>query len=73
MSENENGILEDIDPEYLHKFRVSVRRTRSALTQIKKVFPPAQTKKWKKKFDKLGRASNRLRDLDVFLSKKEEY
>ncbi|MCJ7679759.1 MAG: CHAD domain-containing protein, partial [Candidatus Aminicenantes bacterium] len=32
-----------------------------------------QTKKWKKKFDKLGRASNRLRDLDVFLSKKEEY
>jgi CHAD domain-containing protein len=73
MSENENGILEDIDPEFLHKFRVSVRRIRSALSQIKKVFPPAQTKKWKKKFKTLGCASNRLRDLDVFLLKKEEY
>ncbi|MCG2816342.1 MAG: CHAD domain-containing protein [Candidatus Aminicenantes bacterium] len=72
LGANENGIFDDDDPEYLHDFRVAVRRTRSALAQIKNVFPASQTNKWKKKFKRLGRASNRLRDLDVYLLKKED-
>ena len=32
---NEKGTKTDIDSEFLHDFRVAVRRTRSALTQVK--------------------------------------
>ncbi|MBO0821818.1 MAG: CHAD domain-containing protein, partial [Nocardiopsaceae bacterium] len=37
MEANKDGVLRDIDPEFLHDFRVAVRRTRSAL----KLFGPA--------------------------------
>ncbi len=39
MRRNEQGIKEDIDTEFLHDFRVAVRRTRSALKEIHGVFP----------------------------------
>ena len=35
---NETGIKKDLDTEFLHDFRVGIRRTRSALSQIKSVF-----------------------------------
>ena len=38
---NEDGVRKDLDSEFLHDFRVAVRRTRSALSQIKGVFPAA--------------------------------
>ncbi len=67
MKANELGIKEDIDTEFLHDFRVSVRRTRSALTQVKGVFPQDVTDKFKEEFSKIGKATNSLRDLDVYL------
>ncbi|MEZ4517985.1 MAG: CHAD domain-containing protein [Chloroflexota bacterium] len=38
MERNEPGVRADIDSEFLHDFRVAVRRTRSALSQIRDVF-----------------------------------
>ena len=73
IKQNENGIKADIDTEFLHDFRVAIRRTRSALTQVKGVFPQSITNKFKSDFSTLGRLTNRLRDLDVYLLKKEQY
>jgi len=73
MKVNEFGIIEDIDTEFLHDFRVAVRRTRSALSQIKAVFSPHDTDKFKEEFSKIGSATNELRDLDVYLLTEDSY
>jgi len=73
MKANVFGMKEDIDTEFLHDFRVSVRRTRSALTQVKNVFPQDVINKFKEEFSKIGKATNRLRDLDVYLLTEDSY
>lgn len=73
MRENENGIRKDIDTEFLHDFRVAIRRTRSALGQIKNVFPPEITRRFRKDFSRLGKMTNWLRDLDVYLLSETRY
>lgn len=64
---NEAYVKQDIDTEFLHDFRVAVRRTRSALSQIKGVFPEDVTERFKRDFAYIGQLSNDLRDLDVYL------
>jgi CHAD domain-containing protein len=73
MRQNEQGIIKDIDIEFLHDFRVTIRRTRALLTQLKGVFPTAETDKFKKAFAHAGRMTNRLRDCDVLLDYREHY
>jgi len=73
MKQNEDGVISDMDTEFLHDFRVSGRRTRSALSQIKDVFPDAKLDRFKQDFRELGQSSNKLRDLDVYLHKKVKY
>ena len=70
---NEVYISKDLDTEFLHDYRVAIRRTRSALGQIKNVFPKETTSRFKKDFSFLGKLSNQLRDLDVYLLKKDAY
>ena len=70
---NQANIAKDLDTEFLHDFRVAVRRTRSALGQIKDVFPLKITERFKKNFADVGRLSNQMRDLDVYLLKKDAY
>jgi CHAD domain-containing protein len=70
---NENGIIKDIDTEFLHDFRVSVRRTRSGLGQIKGFLDKAITNQAKIDFALLGRSTNKLRDIDVYLLKENDY
>ena len=73
MRQNEAGIRADWDTEFLHDFRVAIRRTRSALTQIKDVLPEDAVEHFKDAFRQLGRSTNRLRDLDVYLLEEETY
>ena len=73
MKKNQVGIKKDIDSEFLHDFRVAIRRTRSILSQIKSVFPDDVTDYFKKGFSDLGKLTNYLRDLDVYLLQQEEY
>ncbi|MCY4351996.1 MAG: CHAD domain-containing protein, partial [Gemmatimonadetes bacterium] len=73
MRQNEAGIREDWDTEFLHDFRVAIRRTRSALSQIKGVLSEDAVAHFKDKFRQLGRSTNRLRDLDVYLLEEETY
>ena len=71
--QNEAGIRADWDTEFLHDFRVAIRRTRSALSQIKGVLPNDAVDHFKAEFRQLGRSTNRLRDLDVYLLKEKTY
>lgn len=73
MRLNVPGIKADIDTEYLHDFRVAIRRTRSALAQIKDVFPAEATREFRNKFAEIGRMTNQLRDLDVYLLDADAY
>lgn len=73
IKKNEPGILADLDTEFLHDYRVAVRRTRSALTQIQGVFSPREVAYFKGEFSKLGQLTNALRDLDVYLLNENTY
>lgn len=69
MRRNEAGLVADIDSEFLHDFRVAVRRTRSALTQVKGVLPQRQVEHFRQEFAWLGGVTGPTRDLDVYLLK----
>jgi len=70
---NENGIIKDIDTEFLHDFRVAIRRTRSGLGQIKGILDENVVNIAKEHFSFLGRSTNRLRDIDVYLLREQKY
>ncbi len=73
MLENEDGTRTGTDTEFLHDFRVAIRRTRSALTQIKAVFPKRIIDRYKVEFAWLGQMTSPSRDLDVYLLSFNEY
>ncbi len=73
ITTNQPYIAQDIDTEFLHDFRVSVRRTRAALSQIKAVFPVDDVAAFKRDFSFLGKLTNTLRDLDVYLLAADSY
>ncbi|MGD8610355.1 MAG: CHAD domain-containing protein [Desulfobacterales bacterium] len=73
MRTNDAIFEKDLDTEVLHDFRVAIRRTRSALAQIKNVFPQRTTDRFKKDFADVGKRSNALRDLDVYLLNQKSY
>jgi len=73
IKQNVEGIKKDIDTEFLHDFRVAIRRTRSALTQLKGILPKEIKSRFKIEFANLGKATNQMRDLDVYLLNKKYY
>lgn len=73
MQRNEAGMKADLDSEFLHDFRVAVRRTRSGLGQVNDVLPAAVTRDFKEKFAWLGRITGPTRDLDVYLLNEDNY
>ncbi len=73
VRQNRPGILHDIDTEFLHDFRVAVRRARSLLGQLPKVLPVRLTKHLRKDLSFLGSLTNHLRDLDVLLLRQADY
>lgn len=73
MRQNEAGTRTGTDTEFLHDFRVAIRRTRSAITQIKDVFPKRIVERYKSGFAWLGQITTPSRDLDVYLLNFGEY
>lgn len=71
--QTENGVIKDIDTEFLHHFRVALRMVRAAIVQLKEVFPAQDVMQLKQRFDAIGRETNLLRDLDVFILDKTRY
>lgn len=62
---NEAGIIADHDSEFLHDYRVALRKIRSLLGACKGVYSNAQTAALTQQFDDLMAPTGRLRDLDV--------
>ncbi|MDR3630021.1 MAG: CHAD domain-containing protein [Desulfocapsaceae bacterium] len=73
MKRNLPGVLEDIDSEFLHDFRVAIRRTRALLSQFKQEIPPGQAGIFQDEFRWLGSVAGPVRDLDVCLQKEAIY
>jgi CHAD domain-containing protein len=73
MVVNEPGVRADTDSEFLHDFRVAVRRTRSVLVFARRVLPAewhgylCAELKW------LGDITTPVRDLDVYLLSFDEF
>ncbi len=64
---NVDGVLRDIDTEFLHDLRVAVRRTRSAIKLLGEVLPADLAEHDKTEFKWLGDLTTPTRDLDVHL------
>ena len=65
--DNEPGLRANLDTEFLHDFRVAVRRTRSLLRQIRHVFLPSAVEHFSTELSWLGRLTGPKRDMDVLV------
>jgi CHAD domain-containing protein len=65
LEQNVDGVLRDIDTEFLHDLRVAVRRTRSGIKLLGDVVPGAGP--YAPEFKWLGDLTTPTRDLDVYL------
>lgn len=70
---NQDGVCRNLDSEFLHDFRVAVRRTRSVLRLLKGVFPADVRAHFNTEFKWLGSITGAVRDLDVYLIKMPMY
>ncbi|MHA3976677.1 CHAD domain-containing protein [Halovulum sp. GXIMD14794] len=71
--QNEAGVQADHDSEFLHDYRVALRKVRSVLSLFKGVYSEDCTRELKDRFSALMAATGTLRDLDVYLLERESY
>ena len=69
----EPGIIKDIDTEFLHDYRICIRKVRSVLSLVQDIYPPAETARLQQQLKALAQKTNRLRDLDVYLMARKYY
>lgn len=67
MRAQEPGMRENLDSEFLHDFRVAVRRSRSVLGQLRGLFPERAIQGFRRDLSWLGTMTGPARDLDVYL------
>jgi CHAD domain-containing protein len=65
MRANLPGVLDDVDTEFLHDFRIAVRRTRSTLKLGRPALPEDVTDRWEPALKWLSGLTTPVRDLDV--------
>lgn len=70
---NEAGIIADLDTEFLHDYRIALRKIRSVLSLFRGVFDHEQTVELKARFSVLMAPTGRLRDLDVYLLDQQRF
>ncbi len=67
LKSNIHGVVKDIDTEFLHDYRVSIRRSMSIFKDFKYLFPKEIYLVNKAFLSNIFKFTNNLRDLDVFL------
>jgi CHAD domain-containing protein len=67
LEANVDGVIRDLDTEFLHDLRISVRRTRSGLTLAGDTLPAGLVARFADEFKWLGDLTTPVRDLDVYL------
>jgi CHAD domain-containing protein len=70
---NLEGTIADVDSEFLHDFRVAVRRSRAVQRELKGVFPPREHAHFRDEFRWLQEITGDARDLDVYVLEFEDY
>lgn len=70
---NEAGMIDDIDTEFLHQYRVAIRKARSVIQQLRDVLPEPDRLQLKDMLGDMARQTNLLRDLDVYLLEESSY
>jgi CHAD domain-containing protein len=73
MEDNLKGMRQDVDTEFLHDYRVAMRRTRSLLALLKGIFPAEVRDAYRDRFRDLGAVTGPVRDLDVYLLRYSDY
>ena len=68
-----DGVIQNKDPEFVHKTRVASRRLRAALPVFRSCFPRKEYKKWKNEIKKVTRLLADSRDLDVQIAFIQQY
>ena len=66
MRDNLPGLIDNVDTEFLHDFRVAVRRTRATLKLGRPCLPETMRSRWEPAFKGLGDLTTPVRDLDVY-------
>ncbi|WP_410216618.1 CHAD domain-containing protein [Paracoccus sp. (in: a-proteobacteria)] len=69
----EAGAIADIDPEFLHGYRVALRKIRSVVSLFKGVFSNDRTSEFKTRFAALMKPTGPVRDLDVSLMERRHF
>ncbi|MFB1087114.1 CHAD domain-containing protein [Vibrio diabolicus] len=69
----EQRIVQDLDPEYTHQYRVTLRRIRSLCLLLHELLPPFELRILKPHLKIMMKKTNKLRDLDVFILDKSQY
>lgn len=70
---NEAGVIADLDTEFLHDYRIALRKIRSVLSLFKGVYDHEQTVELKARFSALMAPTGQLRDLDVYLLDRQRF
>ena len=73
ITSHQDGVREVSSGEALHDFRVAVRRTRTGLRQLKRVYPGADAHRIADGFRWLSETTSSARDLEVFLASVDTY
>jgi CHAD domain-containing protein len=64
---NLEGTIADLDAEFLHDFRVAIRRSRAVQRELKRALPRAELDRFREDFRWLQRATGDARDTDVYV------
>ena len=67
------GVIADTDTEFLHQFRVNVRKLRSLISLLKQALPTSMLDTLKPRLSSIACKTNKLRDLDVFILAQDSY
>lgn len=70
---HEQGIIRDDHEEFIHQYRVALRRSRALISQLKPLFHRQEKEVLKESLRQLMQHTNLMRDLDVFLLNMEQY
>ncbi|MEH6641879.1 CHAD domain-containing protein [Vreelandella glaciei] len=63
----EPGVIAGVDPEFLHQYRVNLRRSRAVGESVRSITKVPGLKKMLKRLKHRAQATSDLRDIDVFL------
>ena len=73
MQQNASGTIKGRDTEFMHDYRVALRKIRVLLKQLDLHYPQEVSTEYRRFFSRLGKLTNPVRDLDVFLMQLENY